>query len=320
MKKIRENVRSLTAAAAALVLGTSVLTACGGAEQAASGQGAAATEAVKEEAAATEAATEAAATEAAAENAGEESTPVFDNVTLKIGANVTPHAELLREAAPVLAAEGITLEVIEIEDAITPNTALADGSLDANFFQHVPYLDNFNQENGTDLVSIGATHYEPFGLYAGKSDNIAEIADGAVIGVPNNVTNEARALLLLEQEGIITLTEGADITATVEDIVENPHNVDIKEIAPEQLVRSLPDLDFAIINGNYALEGGLKVKDALAVESADGVAAQTFKNVVVVRSEDKDNAALQEVVKVLQSQEIQDFINNTYDGAVVPVQ
>lgn len=244
----------------------------------------------------------------------------FDDVTIKIGASVTPHAEILRQAAPILEKEGITLDIVELEDVVTPNTGVADGSLDANFFQHVPFLNSFNEENGTDLVSIGATHYEPFGIYAGKSSDLSAISDGAIIGVPNNATNEARALLLLQQEGIIKLADGADINATVQDITENPHNVDIKEIAPEQLVRSLPDLDFAIINGNYALEGGLSVKDALAVESADGVAAQTYKNVVVVKSERAEEPALLELVKVLQSQEIQDYITKTYDGAVVPVQ
>ncbi len=251
---------------------------------------------------------------------GGEETKTFDNVTIKIGASVTPHAELLREAAPILAKEGINLDIVELEDVVTPNTGVADGSLDANFFQHVPFLDSFNSENNTDLVSIGATHYEPFGLYAGKSDDLKNLKDGAIIGVPNNSTNEARALLLLQQEGIIKLKEGADINATVQDIEENSHNIEIKEIAPEQLVRSLPDLDFAIINGNYALEGGLKVKDALAVEAADGVAAQTYKNVIVVKSENKDDEALKEVVRVLQSHDIQDYINATYDGAVVPVQ
>ena len=256
----------------------------------------------------------------ATETAEGEETAQFDNVTIKIGASVTPHAELLREAAKTLEAEGITLDIVEMEDVVTPNTGVADGSLDANFFQHVPFLDSFNEENGTDLVSIGAVHYEPFGLYAGKSDDLSNIKEGAIIGVPNNATNEARALLLLQQEGVITLKEGADITATVEDIEENPYKIEIKEIAPEQLVRSLPDLDFAVINGNYALEGGLSVKDALAVEAADGVAAQTYKNVVVVKEENKDDPALNELVKVLQSEEIQNYINENYDGSVVPVQ
>ncbi|MCR5209723.1 MAG: MetQ/NlpA family ABC transporter substrate-binding protein [Lachnospiraceae bacterium] len=312
MKTIRENVRRITTAAASLIIGASLLAGCGKTEPT-TPQTPADT---NSDATATDAATDTgtdAGTDATSQDAS------VEPVTLKIGASVTPHAELLREVAPILAEQGITLEIIEMEDVVTPNTGVADGSLDANFFQHVPFLDSFNAENGTDLVSIGATHYEPFGLYAGKSSDLANIADGAVVGVPNNATNEARALLLLQQEGIITLKEGADITATVEDIEENPHNIDIKEIAPEQLVRSLPDLDFAIINGNYALEGGLKVKDALAVENADGVAAQTYKNVVVAKAENKDNAALKKLVEALQSQEIQDYINNTYDGAVVPV-
>ena len=307
MKTIRERVKRITTAAASALIGASLLAGCGNTEPTTAQTPADTTGDTIVDA--TEAATDAVKQDAPAEK-----------VTLKIGASVTPHAELLREVAPILEEQGITLEIIELEDVVTPNTGVADGSLDANFFQHVPFLDSFNAENGTDLVSIGATHYEPFGLYAGKSDDLANIADGAIVGVPNNATNEARALLLLQQEGIITLKEGADITATIADIEENPHNIDIKEIAPEQLVRSLPDLDFAIINGNYALEGGLKVKDALAVENADGVAAQTYKNVVVTKAENKDNPALVKLVEALQSQEIQDYINNTYDGAVVPVQ
>ena len=307
MKTIRERVKRITTVAASALIGASLLTGCGNTEPTTAQTPADTTGDTIVDA--TEAATDAVKQDAPAEK-----------VTLKIGASVTPHAELLREVAPILEEQGITLEIIELEDVVTPNTGVADGSLDANFFQHVPFLDSFNAENGTDLVSIGATHYEPFGLYAGKSDDLANIADGAIVGVPNNATNEARALLLLQQEGIITLKEGADITATIADIEENPHNIDIKEIAPEQLVRSLPDLDFAIINGNYALEGGLKVKDALAVENADGVAAQTYKNVVVTKAENKDNPALVKLVEALQSQEIQDYINNTYEGAVVPVQ
>ncbi len=242
-----------------------------------------------------------------------------ENVTLKIGASVTPHAELLKKAAPILEKDGITLDIVELEDVVTPNTGVADGSLDANFFQHVPFLDSFNEENNTNLVSVGATHYEPFGLYAGKSKDLTNIKDKAIVGVPNNATNEARALLLLQQEGLITLKAGADINATVKDIESNPHNISIKEIAPEQLVRSLPDLDYAIINGNYALEGGLKVSEALAVENSDGVAAQTYKNVVVVKEERKDDEAIKKLVEVLQSDEIQKYINETYNGAVVPV-
>lgn len=238
---------------------------------------------------------------------------------ITVGANLTPHAEILKQAKPILAEEGIDLEIVEIEDAVTPNTSLVEGSLDANFFQHQPYLDSFNKESGTDLVSAGAVHYEPFGIYAGKTKNLADLPDGAKVGVPNNTTNEARALLLLEQEGILKLKDGVGIEATVLDIVENPKNIEFVEVAPEQLVRTLPDVDVAVINGNYAIEGGLHVKDALAAESAESVAAQTYKNIVVVQKKDENNEAIKKLVEVLQSDEIQNYINETYDGAVVPV-
>lgn len=241
------------------------------------------------------------------------------SVTLKVGASPTPHAEILEQAKPILAKEGIDLEIVKIEDTITPNTGLAEGSLDANYFQHQPYLDDFNSENGADLVSAGAIHYEPFGIYAGKTSSLSDLPDGAVVAVPNNVTNEARALLLLEQEGIIKLKDGVDIKATASDILENPKNLQFKEIAPEQLVRALPDVDLAVINGNYAIEGGLHVKDALAVESDQSVAAQTYANIIAVRAEDKDNEAVKKLVEALQSDEIKEFITNTYDGAVVPI-
>lgn len=238
---------------------------------------------------------------------------------ITIGANLTPHAEILREAKKILAEEGIELEIVEIEDAVTPNTSLVEGSLDANFFQHQPYLDSFNEENKTDLVSVGAVHYEPFGIYAGKTKKLEDLPDGAKVGVPNNTTNEARALLLLEQEGLLTLKEGVGIEATVLDIVDNPKNIEFVEVAPEQLVRTLPDVDIAVINGNYAIEGGLHVKDALAAESAESVAAQTYKNIVVVQKKDENNEAIKRLVEVLQSDAIKDYINETYDGAVVPV-
>ena len=242
-----------------------------------------------------------------------------ESVTIKVGASITPHSEILEQAKPILAKEGVDLEIVEIEDTVTPNTGLVEGSLDANFFQHQPYLDDFNSENKTDLVSIGSVHYEPFGIYAGKTTDLAELPDGAVVAVPNNVTNEARALLLLEQEGILTLKEDVGIKATVNDIVENPKNITFKEIDPAQLVRALPDVDVAVINGNYAIEGGLSVKDALAVESDQGVAAKTYANIVVVRKEDENNEALKKLVEVLQSDEIQQYINDTYDGSVVPI-
>lgn len=242
-----------------------------------------------------------------------------DDNTIRVGASLTPHAEILREAKDILEKEGITLEIVEIEDSVTPNTSLVEGSLDANFFQHQPYLDSFNEENNTDLVSVGAIHYEPFGIYAGKTTDLSKLPDGAKVAVPNNTTNEARALLLLQQEGILTLKEGVGIEATVLDIVDNPKNIEFVEVAPEQLVRTLPDVDVAVINGNYAIEGGLHVKEALAVESQDSLAAQTYANIIVVQSKDKDNEAIKKLVEVLQSEEIQKYIEETYDGAVVPV-
>ena len=241
------------------------------------------------------------------------------NTVIKVGANITPHSEILEQAKPLLEAKGITLEIVKIEDSVTPNTGVIEGSLDANYFQHVPYLDQFNAENGSDLVSIGAIHYEPFGIYAGKTTDLSQLPDGAVVAVPNNVTNEARALLLLAQEGLLTLKDDAGITATVEDIVENPKNIQFKELAPEQLVAALPDVDVAVINGNYAIEGGLHVSQALAVEANDGLAAVTYGNIIAAAPANADNAALLALVEVLQGEEIKKFINDTYDGAVVPL-
>ncbi len=238
---------------------------------------------------------------------------------IKVGASVTPHSEILNEAKKILAEEGIELEVVEIEDVVTPNTGVAEGSLDANFFQHQPYLDDFNSENKTNLVSIGAIHYEPFGVYSSKLKSLDELEDGAKVAVPNNVTNEARALLLLEQEGVIKLKSDAGITATPADIVENPKNITFVEIDPSQLVNALPDVAVAVINGNYAIEGGLHVKEALAVEANDGLAAKTYANIVVTDEKNKDNAALKKLVEVLQSEKIQKFIEEKYDGAVVPL-
>lgn len=242
-----------------------------------------------------------------------------EGTTIRVGASITPHSEILNEAKPILAKEGINLEVVEIEDVITPNTGVVEGTLDANFFQHQPYLDDFNAQNGTNLVSIGAVHYEPLGIYSEKLTSLSDIEDGAQIAVPNNVTNEARALLLLEQEGVITLKDGAGIEATVNDIKDNPHHIEIVEVDPSQLANSLKDVTAAVINGNYALEGGLNISDALAVEADDSVAAKTYENIVVTTEENKDNPALLRLVEVLQSDEIKDFINSNYKGAVVPI-
>ena len=249
--------------------------------------------------------------------AGGDNGTVAEGTTITVGASITPHSELLEVVKPILAEQGITLEIVQIEDSITPNTGVIEGSLDANYFQHVPYLEQFNAENGSDLVSIGAVHYEPFGIYAGKTTDLADLPDGAVVAVPNNVTNEARALLLLQQEGILTLKDDAGINATVEDIVENPKNIQFKELAPEQLVAALPDVDVAVINGNYAIEGGLHVSEALAVEANDGLAAQTYGNIVATTPDKADDPALKALVEALQGPEVKAYIEETYDGAVV---
>lgn len=238
---------------------------------------------------------------------------------IKVGANITPHSELLEEAKKTLKKENIDLEVVKIEDAVTPNTGVTEGTLDANFFQHQPYLDDYNKENKTDLVSIGAVHYEPFAVYSSKIEDLSDLKKGAKIAVPNNVTNEARALLLLEQEGVLELKEGADIAATKEDIKSNPKNIKFVEIDPSQLVKALPDVDAAVINGNYAIEGGLAIKDALAVEADTGIAAKTYANIVVTDEAHKNNKALKKLVKVLQSDSIKKFIESKYEGAVVPI-
>ena len=241
------------------------------------------------------------------------------STVITVGANITPHAEILEVARPILAEQGITLEIVQLEDSITPNTGVIEGSLDANYFQHVPYLEQFNLENGSDLVSIGAIHYEPFGIYAGRVTDLSELPEGAVVAVPNNVTNEARALLLLAQEGILTLSDDAGINATIEDITDNPLNIQFEELAPEQLVAALPDVDVAVINGNYAIEGGLHVSEALAVEANDGLAAQTYGNIIATSPDKADDPALAALVEVLQGPEVRDYINSTYDGAVVPL-
>ncbi len=261
----------------------------------------------------------AAASSAAAGSSAAAASTTGETITIKVGANITPHSEILQAAKPILAEKGINLEIEQIEDSITPNIGVTEGSLDANYFQHLPYLEQYNQENGTDLVSIGAIHYEPFGIYAGETQELSKLPEGATVAVPNNVTNEARALLLLAQEGLLTLDEEAGINATVEDILDNPKNIRFKELAPEQLVQALPDVDLAVINGNYALEGGLKVSDALAVEADDGLAAKTYGNIIATTQEKAEDPALLTLVEVLQGEEISEFIEENYGGAVVPL-
>ena len=251
---------------------------------------------------------------------GNAASTAADDKVITVGASSTPHAEILEQVKDTLAAEGYELKVVVYDDYILPNKALADGELDANYFQHTPYLDSFNEENGTHLVSVGAVHYEPFGIYPGKSDDLANIADGATIAVPNDTTNEARALQLLAAQGLITVRDGAGLTATINDITDNPHNLQIKEIEAAQLPRTVQDVDFAVINGNYAMEAGFSVgKDALATEDASSEAAQTYANVLVVKEGRENDPAIQALYAALTGDKVKDYINSTYDGAVVPI-
>lgn len=241
-------------------------------------------------------------------------------VVLKVGASPTPHAQILEQVVPILAEQGIDLQIIEYTDYVIPNTAVEEGENDANYFQHQPYLDNFNAEHGTHLVSVGAIHYEPFGVYAGKTDSLDNLQDGATIAIPNDGSNEARALYLLEAQGLITLDHDVEFAKTTPlDVKENPKNLDFKELEAAMLPKSLEDVDCAVINGNYAIGAGLSISDALATEDPDSLAAQTYANIVVVKEGNEDNPAIQALVKALQSDTIRDYINDTFQGAVVPV-
>lgn len=238
-------------------------------------------------------------------------------VTVKVGASPTPHAEILEIAKDVLAKENITLEIVEYDDYVLPNNNVEDGQLDANYFQHITYMNDFNDENGTHLVSVAEMHYEPFAIYAGKTSSLAELPDGASIAVPNDGTNEARALMLLEAQGLITLREGAGLSATKDDIADNPHNYDIQELTANLLTTTLQDVDIAIINGNYALGAGLTEDDALVFEDA-AAAAAPYVNVLAVKEGNEDNEGIQALVKALQSDEVKNFMQETFGNAVVP--
>lgn len=236
-----------------------------------------------------------------------------------VGASVTPHAEILEKVKSILAAQGYELEIIQYTDYVQPNVALDAGDLDANYFQHQPYLDQFNQERGMDLVSVAIIHYEPFGVYPGKTKTFEELKEGAQVAVPNDGTNEARALLLLEAQGLIKLKEGVGMDATKNDIAENPKKLDIVELEAAQLARSLKDVDMAVINGNYAIQAELKVsKDAIAVEDKDSLAADTYGNIIAVKKGNEEKEEIKALVDALKSDEVKKFINDTYEGAVVP--
>lgn len=242
-----------------------------------------------------------------------------DDKTITVAASETPHSEILEAAKPILEEEGYDFEVTVFDDYVQPNEVVESGDFDANYFQHIPYLNSFNEEKGTHLVNAGGIHYEPFGIYPGTKSSLDDIADGDTIAVPNDTTNEARALLLLQDNGIIKLKDGAGLEATVNDIEENPYNVEIVELAAEQVARVAEETSYIVLNGNYALQAGYSVsKDALAYETSDSEAAKTYVNVIAVKEGNENSDKIKALVDVLKSDEIKDFINEKYDGAVIP--
>lgn len=302
---MKKKVIALIAVAA---LSVSALTGCGSNETAAQTSEAATTTASQETAAQT--------TEAAAAT---ESKDVADtDTTIKVAASAVPHAEILEAAKPLLEEQGYTLEIQIFDDYVQPNLVVESGDFDANYFQHIPYLESFNEEKGTHLVNAGGIHYEPFGLYPGTETSLDNI-DNATIAVPNDTTNEARALLLLQDNGYITLKDGVGLTATTKDIVENPHNITFVELEAAQVPRTLPEVSFGVLNGNYAMEAGLTVADdALLYESDDSEAAATYVNVIAVKEGNENLPKIKALVDTLKSDDIKQFINDNYNGGVIP--
>ncbi len=258
-------------------------------------------------------------TESTEESTTETQQAEFDeDKVIKVAATAVPHAELLEQAKPILEEEGYTLEVEVFNDYVQPNNVVEAGDFDANYFQHIPYLEQFNEEKGTHLVNAGGIHYEPFGLYPGTESDLDNI-EGATIAVPNDTTNEARALLLLQDNGYLTLKEGVGLDATKVDIVENPYNIELVELEAAQIPRNLPDVSFAIMNGNYAMEAGYSVaEDALVYESPDSEAAATYVNVIAVKEGNENSPKIQALVAALKSDTIKQYIEDTYDGGVIP--
>ena len=250
---------------------------------------------------------------------GSDSAESGEDKVIKVAASATPHAEILEQAAPLLEEEGWTLEVTIFDDYVQPNNVVEEGDFDANYFQHIPYLENFNEEQGTHLVNAGGIHYEPFGIYPGQKASLDELAEGDTIAVPNDTTNEARALLLLQDNGLTTLKDGAGLTATVNDIVDNPLNLEILELEAAQIARVKDEVALIVLNGNYALQADFSVaKDSIAYETSDSEAAQTYVNVIAVKEGNEDSEAIKALVEALKSDTIKQYINDTYDGAVIP--
>lgn len=248
-----------------------------------------------------------------------EETPTETKGIIKVAASATPHGEILEQAKTILAEQGWDLQVTVFDDYVQPNLVVESGEFDANYFQHIPYLDDFNAEQGTHLVNASGIHYEPFGIYPGTKASLEELAEGDTIAVPNDTTNEARALLLLEANGIIKLKEGAGLSATVKDIEENEKNIKIQELEAAQVSRVKDEVAFVVLNGNYALEAGLSVaKDAIAYETSDSEAAKTYVNIIAVKEGNENSEGIKALVDVLTSDAIKTYINDTYDGAVIP--
>ena len=245
-----------------------------------------------------------------------ESTKELETIT--VAASATPHAEILEAAKEALKEQGYDLQVTVFDDYVQPNEVVEAGDFDANYFQHIPYLNSFNEEHGTHLVDAGDIHYEPFGIYPGTKSSLDDVAKGDVIAIPNDTTNEARALLLLQDNGLLTLKDGVGLEATVNDITENPYDLDFEELEAAQVARVVGEVAYVVLNGNYALEAGYSVaKDSIAYESSDSVAAETYVNIIAVAEGHENDAKIQALVSVLKSDDIKKFIEDNYDGAVV---
>lgn len=238
-----------------------------------------------------------------------------ETTTLTVAASPTPHAQILEQCVPILAEQGIELVINEYSDYVVPNTAVEDGDEDANYFQHIPYLEEFNASRGTHLVDVASVHIEPMAIYAGKTASLEDLPDGASIAVPNDPTNEGRALLLLEAQGLITLSDSSNLSSTPKDIAENPKNLTFVEVEAATIPSIVSEVDLAVINSNYALGAGYNpVTDSLAIESSDS----PYVNVLVVKEGNEDNPAIQALVEALHSDTIRTYIEDTFDGAVVP--
>lgn len=252
-------------------------------------------------------------------NSDKKSSDSKEDKKITVAASQTPHAEILEEAKKILEDKGWDLEVTVFNDYVQPNNVVESGEFDANYMQHIPYLESFNEENGTHIVDAGKIHYEPFGIYGGTKKSLKEVAKGDTIAVPNDTTNEARALLLLQDNGLLKLKEGAGLEATINDISENPYEIDFKELEAAQVSKVKDEVAYVVLNGNYALEAGFSVsKDALAYEKSDSEAAKTYVNIIGVKEGNEDSEGIKALVEVLKSDEIKDFIDSKYDGAVIP--